>query len=126
MFGKKKKEEPIRAMHYEGISQFAADYPCTLELKDGQLVITRIKPETVVTLPLDRINSFTAMEESRFMERFHGEAKTTSKMKGVNKYYLVIQYDKGMLAFWGTAKEWGKFIELQNSGLGSAPSTIEL
>lgn len=91
-----------------------------------QLDHYQVKPETVVTLPLDRINSFTAMEESRFMERFHGEAKTTSKMKGVNKYYLVIQYDKGMLAFWGTAKEWGKFIELQNSGLGSAPSTIEL
>lgn len=126
MFGKKKKEEPIRAMHYEGIEAFAADYPCTLELKDEQLVITRIKPETVVTLPLNRISSFTAMEEERFMVKYHGEAKNTSKMKGVKKYYLVIQYDKGMLAFWGTAKEWGRFIDLQNTGLGSAPSKIEL
>ena len=125
MFGKKKKEEPIRAMHYEGISQFAADYPCTLELKDGQLVITRIKPETVVTLPLDRINSFTAMEEPRFMLQYHGQAKSTSKMKGVQKYYLVIQYDKGMLAFWGTAKEYGKFLDLQNNGL-AATGHIEL
>ena len=125
MFGKK-KEAPIRAMHYEGIDAFTTDYPCTLELKDDQFVITRIKPETVVTLPLNRISSFTAMEESRFMEKYHGEAKTTSKMKGVNKYYLVVQYDKGMLAFWGTAKEWGRFIDLQNTGLGSAPSKIEL
>ncbi len=126
MFGKKKKEEPIRAMHYEGIDAFATDYPCTLELKDEQLVITRIKPETVVTLPLNRISSFSAMEEERFMVKFHGEAKNTSKMKGVKKYYLVVQYDKGMLAFWGSAKEWGRFIDLQNTGLGSAPSKIEL
>ncbi len=118
MFGKK-KDTPIRAMHYEGIDAFAADYPCTLELKDEQLVITRIKPETVVTLPLDRISSFTAMEESRFMEKYHGEAKTTSKAKGIGKYYLVVQYDKGMLAFWGTAKEWGRFNELQNNGLAA-------
>ena len=127
MFGKKKKEEPIRAMHYEGIEAFAADYPCTLELKDEQLVITRIKPETVVTLPLNRISSFTAMEEERFMVKYHGEAKNTSKMKGVKKYYLVIQYDKGMLAFWGTAKEYGQFLDLQNKGTGAeAPARIEL
>ena len=44
MFGKKKNEKPMKVMHYEGIDAFATDYPCTLELKDGQLVITRIKP----------------------------------------------------------------------------------
>ncbi len=127
MFGKKKdkKNDVIRALHYEGIPEFATDYPCTLKLEDDQLVITRIKPETVVTLPLNRIKSFTAMEESRFMLQYHGEAKTTSKMKNVNKYYLVVQYDKGMLAFWGLAKEYGKFLDLQNNAL-NAPSHIEL
>lgn len=124
MFGKK-KNEVIRAMHYEGIPEFATDYPCTLKLEADQFIITRIKPETVVTLPLNRIKSFTAMEESRFMLQYHGEAKTTSKAKGIGKYYLIIQYDKGMLAFWGTAKEYSKFLNLQNNGL-AAPSHIEL
>lgn len=126
MFGKKKKNDVIRVMHYEGIDAFASDYPCTLELKDGELVITRIKPETTVTLPLNRISSFTAMEEQRFMQQYHGNAATTSKAKGISKYYLVIQYDKGFLAFWGTASEYGKFIDLQNNGLPASSGHIEL
>ena len=127
MFGKKKdkKNDVIRVLHYEGIPEFATDYPCTLKLEDDQLIITRIKPETTVTLPMNRIKSFTAMEESRFMLQYHGNAATTSKAKGIGKYYLVVQYDKGMLAFWGTAKEYGKFLDLQNSGI-PAPGHIEL
>jgi hypothetical protein len=123
MFGKK-KEKPIKVQHYEGIDGFASDYPCTLELTDDTLVIKRLKPETTVTLPLNRIQSFTAMEEPRFMEMYHGEAKRTDK--GTKKYYLVIQYDKGRLAFWGTPLEYGKFLELQSKKLSEAPKTIEL
>lgn len=123
MFGKK-KEKPIKVQHYEGIEGFASDYPCTLELTDDTLVIKRIKPETTVTLPLNRIQSFTAMEESRFMEMYHGEAKRTDK--GTKKFYLVIQYDKGRLAFWGTSLEYGKFLELQSKELSEAPKTMEL
>lgn len=124
MFGRK-KDEIIRAMHYEGIDSFGSDYPCTLEVKDDVLTIKRIKPETIVTLPLNRIKSFTAMEEKNFMLKYHGQAITTSKAKGINKYYLVIEYDKGTLIFWGTAKEYGKFIELQKTAIAS-PSHIEL
>ena len=58
------------------------------------------------------------------MEMYHGEAKRTDK--GTKKYYLVIQYDKGRLAFWGTAAEYGKFIELQSITSSDAPKTIEL
>jgi hypothetical protein len=123
MFGKK-KEKPIKVQHYEGIDGFASDYPCTLELTDDTLVIKILKPETTVTLPLNRIQSFTAMEEPRFMEMYHGEAKRTDK--GTKKYYLVIQYDKGRLAFWGTPLEYGKFLELQSKELSEAPKTIEL
>ena len=123
MFGKK-KDKPIKVLHYEGIEGFASDYPCTLELTDDTLVIKRIKPETTVTLPLNRIQSFTAMEESRFMEMYHGEAKRTDK--GTKKFYLVIQYDKGRLVFWGTSLEYGKFLELQSKGLPEAPKTMEL
>ena len=123
MFGKK-KSDAIHVMHYEGIEGFATDYPCTLEVKDSVLIIKRLKPETTVTLPLERIFSFTAMEERRFMQQFKGNERTTSK-SGIGKYYLVVQYDKGSLVFWGTAKEYKKFIELQNNGV-AAPSSIEL
>lgn len=112
-------------MHYEGIEGFATDYPCRIEVKDDVFEIRRIKPETTVTLPMNRIKSFSAMEEEKFMLKYHGQAKNTSKMKGVKKYYLVVDYDKGMLAFWGTAKEYGNFLNLQNNG-GAAPSHIEL
>lgn len=123
MFGKK-KDKPIKVLHYEGIEGFASDYPCTLELTDDTLIIKRIKPETTVTLPLNRISSFSAMEEPRFMEMYHGEAKRTDK--GTKKFYLVIEYDKGRLAFWGTSLEYGKFLELQSITSSDAPKTIEL
>lgn len=111
MFGKKNK--PIPAMHYEGIDGFQTDYPVQIEVKNSALEIRRIKPETLVTLSLDRINSISAMEESRFMLKYHGHATTTSKAKGINKYYLIVEYDKGYLAFWGTAREYRKFLDLQ-------------
>lgn len=126
MFGKKKeKQSGVPVLHYEGISSFATDYPCRIELKDDCFEIKRIKPETTVILALDRIKSFSAMEEEKFMLKYHGQAKNTSKMKNMKKYYLVVEYDKGILAFWGTAKEYGYFIDLQNNGI-AAPSHIEL
>jgi hypothetical protein len=112
-------------MHYEGIQGFATDYPCTLEKKDDILEIKRIKPETTVTLPLNRIYSISAMEEKNFMLKYHGQAVTTSKAKGIGKYYLVIEYDNGMLAFWGSASEYRHFLDLQYNGV-SAPASIEL
>lgn len=115
MFGKKDKITKISVMHYEGISEFATDYPCRLEINDEELVIKRLKPETTVTLPKNRIKSVSAMEEPKFMMQYHGNAISTSKSKDIKKYYLVINYDKGMLAFWGTAKEYGEFLKLQAS-----------
>ena len=125
MFGKK-KESGVVVTHYEGIEQFATNYPVRLDVKDDVLEIKRIKPETTVTLPLNRINSFSALEESQFMQQYHGNAKTTSK-SGIEKYYLVIKYDKGLIALCGTAKEYRYFIDLQYHGLDTeAPKTIEL
>ncbi len=113
MFGKK-KQPGIQVMHYEGIEDFATDYPCRLELAAEMLTITRIKPKTTVTLPVNRIQSISAMEESQFMQKYHGNTTSTGK-NGIKKYFLVIIYDKGMLAFWGTAKEYGQFIKMQFS-----------
>ena len=122
MFGKK-KESGLAVQHYEGIAQFATDYPCRLELDEQMLTVKRIKPETTVTLERSRITSISAMEEERFMLQYHGNAASTGK--GIKKYFLVIHYDKGMLAFWGTAKEYGQFVKMQ-FGQTAAPSHISL
>lgn len=122
MFGKKKKSG-IPVVHYEGLD-FPTDFPCRIELKDDTFFIKRIKPEVTVTLPLSQIKSFSAMEEENFMLRYHGQAVTTSKAKGIKKYYLVVDYiskenEEKRLAFWGTASEYGKFIELQRNSPNS-------
>lgn len=114
MLFKKNKNSSIKVMHYEGISNFATDYPCEIEVKDGNFIIKRLKPETTVTLPLERINSFSAMEERRFMAKYHEVAAKTSKSY-FNKYFLVVEYDKGILVFWATAKEYKDLIDLQNN-----------
>lgn len=125
MFGKK-KEAAIPVQHYEGLD-FAQDYPCRIEVKDSIFEIRRLKPETTVTLPLDRIKAFSAMEEPRFMVKYHGDKASTNKLLSGKKFYLVVEYtaqdgtDK-MLAFWGTAAEYKYFIDLQNSSIGSTAS----
>lgn len=127
MFGKK-KENAIPVQHYEGLKDFAQDFPCKIEIKDSNFEIRRLKPETTVTLPLDRIKSFSAMEEPRFMLKYHGDKAKTNKLLSGKKYYLVVDYvaqdgSEKMLAFWGTASEYSKFIELQNMTLGSAETS---
>ncbi len=128
MFGKKKLPG-IPVQHYEGLD-FAVDYPCRVELSGEAFTITRIKPETTVTLPIAQIKSFSAMEEERFMLQYHGEKAETSKAKGIKKYYLVVKYtskagEEKHLAFWGTGSEYGKFLEFQNTPL-NAPSNYSL
>lgn len=100
-------------MHYEGLD-FPTDFPCRIELKDDTFFIKRIKPEVTVTLPLSQIKSFSAMEEENFMLRYHGQAVTTSKAKGIQKYYLVVDYiskenEEKRLAF------WGQLLNMENS-----------
>lgn len=119
MFGKK-KENGVPVQHYEGLNGFVTDYPCRIELKDSVFEIKRIKPETVVTLPTERIKSFTAMEEPRFMLKYHNDKAATNKFMSGKKFYLVVDYTSQTetdeyLAFWGTTAEWKYFIELQNT-----------
>lgn len=121
MFGKKKTGIPVQ--HYEGLD-FPQDFPCRIELLRDSFTITRIKPESTIILPLSQIKGFSAMEEENFMLRYHGEAIFTTKAPGIKKYYLVVNYiskkgEEKMLAFWGTAAEYGKFLELQHIPLAS-------
>lgn len=130
MFGKK-KDKPIRVMHYEGLKDFNQDYPCTIELKNDQLTIQRIKPEATVTLPANRILAIDTMEEEKFMLKYHNEKVTTSKTKGVGKHYIVIRFNtpeglESYLSFWGTVFEYGQFIEMQKQHLNSASTSYTL
>lgn len=122
MFGKK-KIPGIPVQHYEGLD-FAKDYPCRIEIVGEAFIITRIKPEATVTLPLSQIKAFSAMEEENFMLHYHGEGQSTSKAKGIKKYYLVVDYiskngEDKRLAFWGTAAEYGKFLDFQHMTLNT-------
>ncbi len=130
MFGKK-KETGIPVQHYEGLKDFPQDYPCRIEIKDSIFEIRRLKPETTVTLPLERIKSFSALEEPRFMLKYHGDKAQTNKFLSGKKFYLVVDYvsqdgTEQMLAFWGTAAEYKAFIDLQNKLSSSAPESYSL
>ena len=123
MFGKK-KESGLAVQHYEGIEGFATDYPCRLKLNADMLTIKRIKPETTVTLERSRINNITVLEEANFMSKYHGHADTTAKSG--KKTYLVIEYDKGMLAFWTVGFEAVKLWDIVKEFSSAAPSHISL
>ncbi len=120
MFGKKKLPG-IPVNHYEGLD-FPKDFPCGIELTKEAFIITRINPEVTVTLPISQIKSFSAMEEENFMLAFHGEAVSTTKTPGIKKYYLNVEYvskngENKRLAFWGTASQYKKFVELEHTTL---------
>lgn len=116
MFGKN-KNSIIKVMHYEGLEDFIQDYPCTIEIKNDIFEIKRIKPEITVKLPIVQIKKIETMEEPRFMVKYHNNDATTDK--GIKKYYLVVTYisknnEEKYIAFWGTAFEYNKFLDLQN------------
>lgn len=124
MFGKN-KNSIIKVMHYEGLNDFIQDYPCTIEIKDDIFEIKRIKPETTVNLSITQIKKIETMEESRFMVKYHNNDATTDK--GIKKYYLVVTYisknnEEKYIAFWGTAFEYNKFLDLQNRQLNTQKS----
>jgi len=128
MFGRK-KDNSIRVQHYEGLKDFIQDFPCTIQVKDDQFIIKRIKPETTVDLPLERILQFDVLEEKQFMVKYHNEATTTDK--GVKKYYLVVRYQttdglEKHLAFWGTASEYSKFIDLRTMKMNTVEEFYSL
>lgn len=123
MFGKKKDE--ISLMHYEGIAEFATDYPVKVKLDAEMLTIKRIKPETTVTLERSRIKSISVIKEENFMLKYHGQKITTGR-SGITKYYMVIQYDKGQIVFWGTAMEYKKMLDFEFNQDLNTPSHISL
>ena len=71
------------------------------------------------------------MAEPDFTLKYHGQAVDTSKAKGIVKQFLVVEYTSKdgaakMLAFWGTAKEGMKFLNMQYHGLPNRPQSYSL
>lgn len=119
------KYKTVKVMHYEGIKNFPTDCPCTLGITSENLIITRIKPETIVTLPLNRINSFSAMSERAFLQQYKGTELAKTK-DYIAKNFLVIQYDKGILVLWGTSLKTHKFFMKLQYSVVSHTKNIEL
>lgn len=116
MFGKKKNIK-AKAIHYEGILEFAQNAPCEIEVKEDTFEIKRIKPETFVKLPMDRIIKFEYLSEYDFMSKYHNT--TIEIQKGqIMKSFLVITYTAKdnttkRLAFWEVGINAMKFIDIQ-------------
>ena len=113
MFGKKKSE--LRVQHYEG-TDLPINFPCSIEIVGENFEIKQKKNNSVISLPMQRIFSFSAMVEEDFMLKYHNEATKTAKFG--NKYYLVVDYEskdgsRSHLAFWGTEKEYRTFLKWQ-------------
>lgn len=116
MFGKKKNIK-AKAIHYEGILEFAQNTPCEIEVNDDVFEIKRIKPETHVKLPMNRIIKFEYLSENDFLSKYHNTSIDIQKgqmMKG----FLVITYTAKdnttkKLAFWEVGIDAIKFIDIQ-------------
>lgn len=116
MFGKK-KNLIIKAMHYEGLTDFIQNAPCEIEIKEGNFLIKRIKPEVIVTLPIERIKRFECLSENDFFTRYHNTSIDISKNR-IQKYFLVVTYNskefnEKYLVFWAVPPQSMKFIDLQ-------------
>ena len=110
---KKKKPDQIPVMHYEGL-KFRRDYECSLELSEGVLLIRQRRRGPTYTLPLDRIRSFSVMEESVYMETYQD---ITAAPQRTIKYFLVVDYNSKegeplRLAFWTMEKHREKLLAL--------------
>ena len=129
MFGKK-KNKVISAFHYEGIPDFATDYPCTVEIEDDSLVIQRKKPDVRITLPIDRILAVSPMNEKDFMMKFHGHSDVR-KLVGTQRHFVVVEYlsqtgEQKHFALWAPTHQAMGLISLQNIKKGEAPATHTL
>jgi hypothetical protein len=120
LFSKKKIPDGIRVQFYDGnLPGFSTNGPCQLLMKDEGLRITKINPYTEVKLERARILSIEVhLYEREYMAKYHSVNVTTSKEKGIEKQFYVINFlDKAgnmaHLDFWGTTFETSKIMKLQ-------------
>lgn len=113
MLFKKKNTNIINVMHYQGLEGFNQDYPCTIEVKENEFEIKKIKPELIVTLPINQIIRIDSLKDNEFMQKYNNTVGTNKR-----KFYLIITYKskdnkEKEIIFWGTASEAIKFDDLK-------------
>lgn len=120
LFGKKNKiPDGIRVMFYEGeLAGFQCNFPCQLLLMDDVLRITKVSPDVEVKLDRNRVSSIDVFPELQYMTKYKGTSVETSKAKGIQKEYYVINYidrkgESKHLDFWGTASESLKIVKMR-------------
>ncbi len=86
-----KEEQPYRVMHYEGIDNVGVNIPCTLLIKDNILNIN-FNFGMNVTLPMERVIKFEAMNKNEFMMKYKNTNNYDSKKDNITVSYLVITY----------------------------------
>jgi hypothetical protein len=118
MFGKKKKNNNVlNVMYYEGLQGFLQDFPCKITLEDDALIISKTNPDLNVTLPYKQITAIDTLPEQNFMAQYHNITGTTAKMG--TKFYYVIKYTSSSgepkhLAFWDVSgKTMKQFLSIR-------------
>lgn len=124
MFGKKKNGK-IKVCHYEGLDDFMQNYPCEIQIIGDIFEIKRLKPETVVTLSMEKIIKFDAMSEEQFMSKYHN-CKIEGQSKSP-KTFLVVTYKAKddtikYLAFWGVLFDGMKLIDIAYKNVKNSES----
>ena len=118
MFGRKKKNNNVlNVMYYEGLQGFLQDFPCKITLEDDALIISKTNPDLNVTLPYKQITAIDVLPEQNFMAQYHNTTGTTAKMG--TKFYYVIKYTSSSgeskhLAFWDVSgKTMKQFLNIR-------------
>lgn len=117
MFGRKKNDNVLNVMYYEGLQGFFQDFPCKIILENDALIISKTSPNLKVTLPYKQIISIDTLPEQNFMMQYHNTAGTTAKMG--TKFYYVIKYTSSSgepkhLAFWDiSGKTMKQFLSIK-------------
>lgn len=129
MFGSK-KNKTLPAFHYEGLPDFATDYPCTVEVAADSLIMQRKKPEVTVTVDFEKILAVSPMEEKDFMMKYHGHSDVR-KLLGSKRHFVVIEYlshlgENKHFALWAPTHQAMALIGLQKIKQNAAPITHTL
>lgn len=128
-----KLPKSIRVMYYEGeLPGFGVNQPCQIFVEDSRVRIFRISPEVTVKLDIDKIQGIDLyFKEEDYMLKYHGNATSTSKTKGISKSYFTINYAKDgnviLFSFWCTAMEISAIRKLSDIVVkGQAPIEISI
>lgn len=112
MFGFKKKITSLSMVHYEGLSNFKQDFPCTVTLEDDHIMFQN-NEGNVAKLPYDRILKIDAMPEVNFMAKYHNNKAKTKKG---TVWFRIITYisstgEEKYIAMWDVNTKTIKFFE---------------